>query len=64
MDKNMTIVMVNHNSNYHDTDYKAKYNVQENDVRVQIWYDEKDLMDLVNIATNQIERCDTIIIEK
>ena len=64
MNKNMTIVMVNHNSNYHDTDYKAKYNVCENDLRVQIWYDESDLMDLIDIATNHIVRCNTIIIEK
>ena len=64
MDKNMTIVMVNYNSDYYNTDYKAKYNVHENDLRVQIWYDKKDLMDLIDIATNQIVRCNTIIIEK
>lgn len=64
MDKNITIVMVNHNSDYYNTDYKAKYNVHENDLRVQIWYDEWDLMDLIDIATKQIVRCDTIIIEK
>ena len=64
MNKNMTIVMVNHNSDYHNTDYKTKYNVHENDLRVQIWYDEMDLMDLIEIATNHIKRCNTIIIEK
>lgn len=64
MDKNMTIVMVNYNSDYYNTDYKAKYNIHENDVRVQIWYDKNDLMELINIATNQIVRCNTIIIEK
>lgn len=64
MNKSMTIVMINHNSDYCDTDYKAKYNVHENDLRVQIWYDKSDLMDLIDIATNQIVRCDTIIIEK
>ena len=64
MNKNMTIVMVNYNSDYYNTDYKAKYNVHKNDLRVQIWYDEKDLMDLIDIATNQIVRCNTIIIEK
>lgn len=64
MNKNMTIVMVNHNSDYYDTDYKTKYNVHENDLRVQIWYDKSDLMDLIDIATNQIKRCNTIIIEK
>ena len=64
MNKNMTIVMVNYNSDYHDIDYKAKYNAHGNDVRVQIWYDEKDLMDLIEIAMKHIVRCDTIIIEK
>lgn len=64
MDKNITIVMVNHNSDYYDTDYKAKYNVYDNDLRVQIWYDKSDLMDLIDIATNQIVGCNTIIIEK
>lgn len=64
MNNNMTIIMVNYNSDYYNTDYKAKYNVHENDLRVQIWYDEKDLMDLIEIATNQIVKCDTIIIEK
>lgn len=64
MNKGMTIVMVNHKSDYHNTDYKTKYNVHENDLRVQIWYDKSDLMDLIDIATNQIVGCDTIIIEK
>lgn len=64
MDKNMTIIMVNCNGDYYNTDYKAKYNIYKNDVRVQIWYDEKDLMDLIEIATKQIRRCNTIIIEK
>ena len=64
MKNNMTIIMVRHNSNYHDIDYKEKYNVYENDIRIQIWYNESDLLDLVNIAMNQIVRCNRIIIEK
>jgi hypothetical protein len=62
--KNMTIIMTHFENDYYDVDYRKKYNEYENDVRVQIYYDDNDLMDLINIATNQIKRCNRIIIER
>ena len=62
--KNMTIIMTHFENDYYDVDYRKKYNEYENDVRVQIYYDDNDLMDLINIATHQIKRCNRIIIER
>lgn len=59
-----TIIMTNFQNDYFNTDYRKKYNINYNEMRVQVWYNESDLMDLVKIAMCQIETCDTIIIEK
>lgn len=62
--KNMTIIMTHFENDYYGVDYRKKYNEYENDVRVQIYYDDNDLIDLINIATNHIVRCNRIIIER
>lgn len=62
--KNMTIIMTHFENDYYNVDYRKRYNEYENDVRVQIYYDDNDLMDLINIATHHIKRCNRIIIER
>ena len=62
--KNMTIIMTHFENDYYNVDYRKKYNEYENDIRVQIYYDDSDLMDLINIATQHIVRCNKIIIER
>ena len=61
---NMTIIMTHFENDYYNVDYRKRYNEYENDVRVQIYYDDSDLIDLINIATRQIVRCNRIIIER
>lgn len=62
--ENMTIVMTHFENDYYNVDYRKRYNEYENDVRVQIYYNDNDLMDLINIAMRQIVGCNKIIIER
>lgn len=62
--KNMTIIMTNFKNDYYDVDYRKRYNEYENDIYVQIYYNDNDLIDLINIATQHIARCNRIIIER
>ncbi len=61
---NMTIVMTHFENDYYNVDYHKKYNEYENDVRVQVYYNDSDLVDLINIAMHQIVGCNRIIIER
>ena len=61
---NMTIIMTHFENDYYNVDYRKKYNESENDVRVQIYYNDSDLVDLINIAMHQIVGCNRIIIER
>lgn len=64
-----TIILVNNkkfnNEKYdYEIDYREKYNEYNNDIHVYFWYDKNDLMDVISNIVNQVDVCNTLIIEK
>ena len=62
--KNITIVMVNYKDYNPDTDYSKKYNINKDELRIFMYDNYNDLMQSIDIAINQIEKCNEIIIDK
>lgn len=62
--KTITVILVNNEKYDYETDYREKYNEYNNDTKVYFWYNKNDLMDVINNIVNQVDVCNTLIIEK